>query len=54
MLTAALREAAPGHYAAPRCAARFAGQWELRIDATRGAEHFVASTARATWRERAQ
>ena len=40
---ASLREVAPGRYEAA-VAARIAGQWEVRIDAVRGAEHFVAST----------
>lgn len=42
-LTASLREVTPGRYEST-IAARFAGQWEIRIDAVRGAEHFVAST----------
>jgi nitrogen fixation protein FixH len=37
-----LREPAPGRYSAP-VDARHAGQWEVRIDAKRGASRFVAS-----------
>jgi len=43
VLAATLREGAPGQYVAP-LAVRHAGQWEVRINAVRGAEHFVAST----------
>ena len=43
ILSAALREVAPGRYQGA-LAARFAGQWEVRIDAVRGSEHFVVST----------
>ena len=40
---ASLHEVAPGRYASA-VATRVAGQWEVRIDAVRGAEHFVTST----------
>lgn len=43
VLTDTLREAAPGQYSAP-LAVTHAGQWEVRISAVRGAEHFVTST----------
>jgi nitrogen fixation protein FixH len=43
LLSAALREVSPGHYQSA-LAARFAGQWEVRIDAVRGGQHFVTST----------
>lgn len=43
ILTAALQETAPGQYQS-RLSARFAGQWEVRVDAVRGTEHFVTST----------
>lgn len=43
ILSAALQETAPGRYQA-RLSAQFAGLWEVRIDAQRGTEHFVAST----------
>jgi len=43
VLSATLREDAPGEYDAP-LAVGHAGQWEVRIDAVRGAEHFTAST----------
>ena len=42
-LTSSLREVAPGRYEST-IAARFAGQWEVRVDAVRGGEHFVTST----------
>jgi len=42
-LTASLREMSAGRYQA-ELAVRFAGEWEVRVDAVRGAEHFVAST----------
>lgn len=41
--TATLHEVSPGRYQST-LAASFAGQWEVRVDAVRGAEHFVAST----------
>ena len=43
MLSATLREVSPGRYQSP-LAARFTGQWEVRVDAMRNTEHFVAST----------
>lgn len=43
ILSASLKETAPGQYQA-RLSAQFAGLWEVRIDAQRGTEHFVAST----------
>lgn len=43
VLTDTLREASPGQYRA-RLAVTHAGQWEVRIDAVRGAEHFMTST----------
>lgn len=43
LLSATLHEVSPGRYQAT-LAARFAGQWEVRVDAVRGTEHFVAST----------
>lgn len=43
VFAATLREVSPGRYAAP-LDARHAGQWEVRVEAARGAEHFVAST----------
>jgi nitrogen fixation protein FixH len=43
ILSASLKEIAPGQYQA-RLSAQFAGLWEVRIDAQRGTEHFVAST----------
>lgn len=42
-LTASLQEVAPGRYQTD-LAVHFAGQWEVRVDAVRGAEHFFAST----------
>ncbi|MEK7402339.1 MAG: FixH family protein [Gemmatimonadota bacterium] len=43
VLSAALREAGPGRYLAP-LDVRHAGQWEVRVDATRGPQRFLAST----------
>jgi nitrogen fixation protein FixH len=43
VLSATLREDAPGTYRAP-LAVQHAGQWEVRIDAVRGTERFVTST----------
>ena len=43
LLAATLREVSPGRYEST-IAALFPGQWEVRIDAVRGAEHFVTST----------
>jgi nitrogen fixation protein FixH len=43
VLSATLVERTPGTYDAP-LAARFVGEWEVRVDAVRGADHFVAST----------
>jgi nitrogen fixation protein FixH len=43
VLSATLTEDAPGQYVAP-LAAKYPGQWEVRVDAVRGGEHFVAST----------
>ncbi|MCC6243618.1 MAG: FixH family protein [Gemmatimonadaceae bacterium] len=43
ILTARLVEAAPGIYR-HTLPAQFAGQWEVRVDAVRGNEHFVSST----------
>jgi len=43
VLPATLRETAPGRYEA-RMDVRHAGQWEVRVDAHRGAEHFFATT----------
>jgi nitrogen fixation protein FixH len=43
VLLATLSEAAAGRYEAP-LDARHAGQWEVRVNATRGADRFVAST----------
>lgn len=43
ILSANLTESAPGQYSAPLAAQR-PGQWEVRVDATRGTDHFVAST----------
>ena len=43
VLSATLRESAPGQYEAP-LKARYPGQWEVRVDAVRGTDHFVAST----------
>jgi len=43
ILSAALHETAPGQYQA-RLSAKFAGLWEVRIDAVRGADRFVTST----------
>ena len=42
ILTSVLVETAPGVYA-QSLPARFAGQWEVRVNAARGSEHFVAS-----------
>lgn len=51
VLSATLRESAPGRYDGT-LAATFAGQWEVRVNAVRGAQHFTSSTrtdvARAT------
>jgi len=44
---AALAPTAPGTYAASLPLAR-AGMWEIRLDARRGAQHFVASVRRDT------
>ncbi len=43
LLTATLHESSPGRYQASLAAA-FPGQWEVRIDAVRGVEHFVSTT----------
>ena len=43
VLSDTLHEAAPGQYRAP-LAVTHAGQWEVRIDAVRGTEHFMEST----------
>jgi nitrogen fixation protein FixH len=48
VLTATLHETAPGQYQAP-LAARFVGQWEVRVDAVRrdtlgATQHFIGST----------
>jgi nitrogen fixation protein FixH len=43
LVSVALTEAAPGEYAA-RLGARISGQWEVRVDAVRGADHFTTST----------
>ena len=43
VLTASLNEVAPGRYSAT-IGARHAGQWEIRVNATRNTEHFFAST----------
>jgi len=43
VLTATLLESSPGRYQGS-LAATFPGQWEVRIDAVRGAEHFIATT----------
>lgn len=43
ILSANLTETAPGQYSAPLAAQR-PGQWEVRVDATRGTDRFVAST----------
>ena len=43
VLTATLREVAPGRYQAP-IAVKHAGQWEIRVDASRNTERFFAST----------
>ena len=42
VLTATLQESSPGRYQGS-LAATFPGQWEVRIDAVRGAEHFVTT-----------
>ncbi len=43
LVSSTLSEIAPGRYQST-LAARMAGQWEVRVDALRGSEHFVAST----------
>ena len=43
LVSVSLHEVAPGRYQST-LAARIAGQWEVRVDAVRGAEHFVVST----------
>lgn len=43
VLTVALREVAPGRYAAP-IAITHAGQWEIRVKASRVTDRFFAST----------
>lgn len=43
VLSATLHESAPGLYEAS-LAARYPGQWEVRVDAVRGTDHFVEST----------
>lgn len=43
VVNAALTEVSPGRYQA-RLSAHVAGQWEIRIDAVRGTDHFVEST----------
>jgi Predicted integral membrane protein linked to a cation pump len=43
VLSATLHEHSPGQYGAP-LAVRYAGQWEVRVDAVRGTDHFVTST----------
>lgn len=42
-LTAVLQEEAPGRYVAQLPIAR-AGEWEVRVDATHGSQHFSASS----------
>lgn len=42
-ITSSLREVSPGRYQS-ELAVHIAGEWEVRVDAVRGAEHFVAST----------
>lgn len=43
VLAATLRESSPGRYEST-LAANFAGEWEVRVDAVRGQNHFVVST----------
>ena len=43
LVSVSLTEVAPGEYAA-RLGARIRGQWEVRVDAVRGTDHFAAST----------
>lgn len=43
LVSLTLTEVAPGRYQSI-LAARIPGQWEVRVDAVRGREHFVAST----------
>jgi nitrogen fixation protein FixH len=43
IVLATLHETAPGLYSAP-LAVSHGGEWEVGVDATRGAEHFVVST----------
>lgn len=43
ILSANLTESAPGEYRAPLAAQR-PGQWEVRVDAVKGTQHFVTST----------
>jgi nitrogen fixation protein FixH len=43
VLDVVLRERSPGQYSAP-LDVRHAGQWEVRVDAVRGPDHFVTST----------
>ncbi|MBL0173335.1 MAG: FixH family protein [Gemmatimonadaceae bacterium] len=43
LVSATLTEVAPGRYQS-LLAAHVAGQWEVRVDAVRGTDHFVAST----------
>ena len=42
VLTADLTETAPGTYTG-RLGVKFAGEWEVRVDAVRAADHFTAS-----------
>jgi nitrogen fixation protein FixH len=43
VLSARLQESSPGRYQGS-LSATFPGQWEVRIDAVRGAQHFVTTT----------